>query len=189
MKTFPRIFPRILLAAVILAMGQGITHADAGYSFSFTLDQKKEGGTTQMNEEETVKNQKWSYMVTMENKSFKDVGAMEIKYVVFSKQEQAGRVSRVGSRPQSLQRHEGSTTVPGIKNNDKVTFNTDPVVLKTVELNDGWYYATGADTRSKGALRGIWLRVFVGGIMVAEYMDPPNLSDNTTFDPPVNNNN
>lgn len=164
---------------MILCSGQGILRADAGYSFGFTVAQKNTGATKRESEYETIKSGKWSYFITMENKSFKDVSDMEIKYVMFSKQEVYGEMETVGGH-QDLQRHEGSISIKLLKNNDQVSFSTDGIVLKNVTYNDGWY----ADEGAKGALRGLWLRVYVGGIMVAEYMNPQNLNDKVTFDPP-----
>ncbi len=72
----------------------------------------------------------------MENHSFKDVADLEIKYVVFSKQDKAGEVTVIGH--QEFQRHAGGTTIKSLLNNDKVSFSTDPIMLKTTELADGW---------------------------------------------------
>ena len=123
----------------------------------------------------TIKNQKWSYQVTMENHSFKDVADLEIKYVVFSRQDKAGQVTAGGH--QEFQRHEGSTTIKSLLNNDKVTFSTDGIML---EKPPNWpmdgEWASGASSTAKGALRGIWIRVYVGGQMVAEYQNPPELA-------------
>jgi hypothetical protein len=180
MKTFIR----ILLAGVVFAASQGISLADSTYSFSFSVAQKKEAETKQENYYETTKNQKWSYVVTMENKSFKDVSDIEIKYVMFSKSVATTRVTQNGR--EEFQRHEGSTTIKTLKNNDQVTFSTDGVMLKSVQLADGWTYV-GGSTGAKGALRGLWLRVYVGGQMVSEFMDPPDLNNKATFDPPAKN--
>ena len=178
MKTFLR----IMLAGMIFAAGQGIMRADSGYSFSFSLTQKNGGGTKSETYYETTKNQKWSYLVTMENKSFKDVSDIEIKYVVFSKQMgYTGTVTvPIGSHGNSsgLQRHEGTASIKLLKNNDKVTFSTDGVMLKSIDYNDGWE----SGTLAKGALRGLWLRVYVGGNMVYEFMDPPDLKQRASFD-------
>ena len=181
MKTFLR----ILLAGVIFSAGQGVSRADSGYSFSFSLVQKAGSGTKTDAYGETTKNQKWSYLVTMENKSFKDVSDIEIKYVVYSKQSGYGYVQTVpigGRRTGAgLQRHEGTARIKLLKNNDKVTFSTDGVMLTTIAYD---YYS---ETLAKGALKGLWLRVYVGGKMVYEFMDPPDLNQQATFDPPPKN--
>lgn len=162
---------------MIFAVCAGASRADSGYSFDFTVKQTHTGGTKLQTSDESIKNQKWSYAVTMENKSFKDVQDIEIKYVMFSIQPQLGEVT---TGHQSLQRHAGTVSIKLLKNNDTVTFDTDGIMLKTVDYYDGWY----ADEQAKGALRGLWLRVYVGGQMVYEFMDPQNLSNKQTFDPP-----
>jgi hypothetical protein len=173
MKTFIR----ALGVGVIFAVCAGTSRADSGYSFGFTVQQKHIGGTKVETYDESIKNLKWSYAVTMENKSFKDVQDIQIKYVMFSIQQQVGVVT---TGRQNLQRHTGTVSIKVLKNNDTITFNTDAILLKTVDYYDGYY----ADEQAKGALRGLWIRVYVGGQMVYEFMDPQNLSNKETFDPP-----
>jgi hypothetical protein len=180
MKTFLR----VLLAGVVFTASLGISRADSNYSFSFSLAQKKGGGTKTETYYETTKNQKWSYLVTMENKSFKDVADIQIKYVVFSKQIGYNTTVTIGGRNSGgLMRHEGTTTIKMLKNNDKVTFSTDGVMLTSIDYDDGY----GEESLAKGALKGLWLRVYVDGQMVAEYTDPTDLPNKATFDPPPKN--
>ena len=167
------------LAGVFLMLGQSVSHADAGYSFSFSVEQKHDAGTKTTTYYSEQKNQNWYYKVTMDNKSFKDVSGIEIKYVVFSKQEQFS-YDVIQTTGVPLQRHPGSLTMRMVKNNDTVTFNTDGIALTNVTYNDGYY----ADEGAKGALRGIWIRVYVGGQMVAEFMNPTGLSQKVQFDGP-----
>ena len=171
-------FVRALLAVAVLAAGQGVLCADFGYSFSFTVVQKHGNGTKTENDFETVKNQKWSYLVTMENKSFKDVYNIEVKYVMFTKQEGHDIDGPTGQN--KLERHTGTVPIKLIKNNDKVSFSTDSILLTNVVYNYGLY----ADETAKGALKGLWLRIYIGGQMVAEYMNPQDLSNKEQFDAP-----
>ena len=175
MKTFIR----VLLAVAIFNLGHGIVRADGGYSFDFTLAQKKTGGDKKETRDMTKFKENWAYVVTMVNTSFKDVANIEVKYIIFIKPEKPGRDSTGNVK---YQRHEGSTTTPLLKNNDQFVFTTDSVELSGVELADGWVWASGANTRSKDKLRGLWIRVFVSGVQVAEFMDPPELSTKETWD-------
>ena len=81
---------------------------------------------------------------------------------------------------QDLKRTTGNThLIKLLKNNDSVTFTTTEVMLQNI--SSAYYDDFGG---AKGALRGIWIRVYVGGQMVAEFTDPQNLSTKQTFDPP-----
>src|SRR5271163_1858248 len=91
-----RAFVRMLMAGVIFTASQAILHADSGYSFSFAVAQSHGGGTKKEKTYETIKEQKCSYKVTIENKSFKDVSDMEVKYVVFSQQKDLGEITVIG---------------------------------------------------------------------------------------------
>lgn len=167
-----------LVAGLVLVAGQSVSNADSKYSFSFVVSQKHDAGTKKETYYETSKNQKWSYFIKLENKSFKDVSNIEIKYVMFSKQEEAYVISSTGD---PLQRHTGTISIKQIKNNDTVEFSTDAVELTNISYNDGYYVDEGI----KGALRGLWLRVYVGGQMVAEYINPPGLSGKERFEGPA----
>ena len=101
-----KVFIRLLLAGLIFTASQGVVSADSGYSFSFTVAQSHGGGSKKEYTYETVKNQKWSYKVTMENKSFKDVSDIEIKYVMFSKQQDFDEVTVIGGHAE-LEAHCG----------------------------------------------------------------------------------
>jgi hypothetical protein len=176
---------RVLLAALIFNIGQGALLADGGYSFGYTVEQKKEAaGENKSKGPIKVKSQNCSYQVTMENKSFKDIPQMEVKYVVFTKQPQAGGPTVIGANAE-LNRHAGTADVKALKNGERVTFTTEPVLLKTSELDASYYYTSGASSTARGALRGLWIRVFVGGQLVAEYTDPAELKTKTTFDAPA----
>ena len=158
MKTFIR----VLMGMVIFSLAQGVVCADSGYSFNFVVAQKHEaGGSKTLKSDMTIKNQKWSYQVTMENHSFKDAVQIWRSSMWFSaNRTKPGEVTVIGH--QEFQRHAGGTTIKSLLNNDKVSFSTDPIMLKTTELADGWSWDSGASSTAKGALRGIWIRVYVG---------------------------
>lgn len=177
MKTFVH----ALLSVVIFTLCSNDLRADAGYSFNFIVEQKKlSGGQTQSSGSEIKTKEEWAYKGSMENKSFKDAANLEIKYLVFMKPDQAGAIKMIGQA--KLKRKQGETKVALIKNFDKYNFTTDSVVLTGIQLAPGWVWASGANPRSKDALRGLWMRVFVDGKQVAEYINPPGLKDKETWD-------
>ncbi len=178
---------RLSLAVVLAAAAVCNLRADSGYSFDFVLSQKKAGDSKAQDKKGvSVKDEKWSYAVTVVNKSFKDVPGFQIKYVVFSKPDNAGKAVKPGQV--DLERHAGTATIGALRNNDQTTFYTEPVELRTVQLDSGWEWKSGSDTYARGALRGIWIRVYIGDQLVAEFKNPANLADVTTFDPPAKGN-
>lgn len=173
MKMFTGILP--VFAAFVLCGSSAM--ADAGYSFNFTTEQKKLDSTTGsggigINSTK----EKWAYKVTMENKSFKDAPNIEIKYLTFMRPDQAGE-KQVLSKVKLKRSKLGSVKLAVLKNFDKYTFVTDPMMLIQTQLQPGYGWANGASPRSKDALRGLWLRVFVDGQQVCEFANPPELKE------------
>lgn len=178
MKTFIR----TLSAVSILWLCSNALRADAGNSgFGFTVAQKKLGATQQNRSRHTTETkEEWAYKVTIENKSFKDVANVEIKYITFMKPDPEG--TKVLTGQIKLKRKQGETNAPLIKNFDKFSFTTDSVVLIGTQLDAGWVWMSGANPRSKDALKGLWLRMFVDGRQVAEFIDPPGLKEKETWE-------
>ena len=115
--------------------------------------------------------ERWKYDVTLENKTFKEMTNVEIKYIVFYTQEHFG-----SKDPASARRKNGSLSFPSIKPREKKSFSTEPVELKKAQLNSGWYFADGGKEKAQDALTGIWVRVYQNGEQFAEYANPSNLT-------------
>lgn len=175
MKTLPC----TILAAAILALGANFSRADNGYSFAISNELKKVGGETKQVNNEIKTKEEWAYKVTIENKSFKDAENIEVKYVIFMKPDVAGE-RMIGK--QKLKRKAGGQTIPLIKNFDTFTFVTEAMTLTGTQLQAGWIYGNGANPRAKDALNGFWIRVFVGGQQVTEYINPPSLKSRETWE-------
>ncbi len=174
-----KILPRILLAFAVLTLGANFSHADNGYSFVVTNELKKVDGETKQVNNEIKTKEDWAYKVTIENKSFKDAENVEVKYVIFMKPDIAGERT---TGKQKLKRKAGGQTIPVIKNFDKFTFVTAAMTLTGTQLQAGWIYGNGANPRAKDALNGFWIRVFVGGQQVTEYINPPSLKSRETWE-------
>jgi hypothetical protein len=174
-----KILVRTLLAVAVLTLGAGHLRADGGYSFAITNESKKiDGETTQTGPETHIK-ENWAYKVTLENKSFKDAENVEIKYITFMKPDMVG-LKATGAL--KLKRKEGVQKVPLIKNFDKFMFVTDPMTLTGTQLQAGWVYTDGSNPRAKDALKGLWLRVFVNGQQVMEFVNPTSLKSKETWE-------
>ncbi len=164
MKLF-RLLPALLLLTAIQAFA-----VPAPYSFDFKVERKKLEGTRTSTLEHKVSDEKWCYTITINNQSFKDVPNIDIKYIIYFKKETEG--SKV-----TKEKHiTGKSSAAMLQNNGNFTFDTDSVELIKSQLDNGFYYVSGARTRSRDALTGIWLRLYQGGTMIGEYADPQTLT-------------
>ena len=129
-----------------------------------TVNKASDGGAA------TTK-QHWNYEVTVENKTFKDLADLEVKYVVFLKQEQLGVKATATPRQE-----KGSFTISGLKPHEKKSFTTAPVEIKKSNLVGNWIYTSGAKPNAQDTLVGVAIRFYQNGQQFAEYANPPNLA-------------
>ncbi|MEI6278905.1 MAG: hypothetical protein WCQ16_05905 [Verrucomicrobiae bacterium] len=161
----------VLLAVIFSASS---LCADSGYSFGITKAARKVSAEKQMKAGLNLAKEEWVYDITIENKSFKDVQNIDIKYIIFEKTQNA---SDVGKTKQEMVRKQGEKTVPAMKNLERITFATESIERTNIQLKPGYVWKSGSGKRqSKDSMSGIWLRIFVNGQQVMELMDPPTLS-------------
>jgi len=123
------------------------------------------------------KTEKWNYTVTLENKSLSAMSGLEVKYVIFYRQEQIA--SKSSAR---LQRTTGSSNVKMINPQGKESFATSLVELKKEVLNGSYYFTNGGKTKADDSVAGIWIRVFQNGNLFAEFIKPPSLANKEKFE-------
>lgn len=112
----------------------------------------------------------WVYDLAIENKTFKELADLEVKYVIFFKQEQLGKKAEPTPR-----RQNGSFSIPALKSHEKKSFTTDAVELKKSNLVGNWHYSSGAKPNAQDTLVGLAVRVYQNGQQVAEYANPSTL--------------
>ena len=113
----------------------------------------------------------WTYEVTIENKTFKDLANLNIKYAVFFKTEQ------LGVKADPTPRHQaGIFNIPALKPHEKKSFTTDSVELNKSNLVGNWIYTSGAKPNAQYTISGLALRVYQNGQEFAEYANPSTLS-------------
>ena len=122
-----------------------------------------DGGTNETKEH-------WVYDVTVENKTFKDLANLDVKYVIFFTQEQLGVKAAPTKRQQS-----GSFTINVLGGHQKKTFSTNPVELKKSNVVGAWIYSDGAKPNAQDKLAGLGVRVYQGGQLFAEFANPATL--------------
>jgi hypothetical protein len=113
----------------------------------------------------------WVYDVTVENKTFKELAGLEVKYTIFFKQEKLG----VKGDP-TPQHHNGNFTIPVLKSHEKTSFTTDSVELKKSSLAGNYIYTSGAKPNAQDTLVGLAVRVYQNGQQFAEYANPSTLT-------------
>ena len=136
------------------------------------FEEKKNNVTTKNGAMITEKEEQWGYVTTIENKSFKPIGELQIKYIVFYKQDQIGVKSAV-----TLKRQTGSGIIPALPSSGKEIYTTDHLKLKKEVLNGNYYFASGAKNRAEDCASGIWIRLYQNGTIVAETVSPLSLTN------------
>ncbi|MFL6515615.1 MAG: hypothetical protein ACJ8M1_11395 [Chthoniobacterales bacterium] len=112
----------------------------------------------------------WHYEVTVENRTFKEIDNLEVKYAIFYKQEKLG----VKAAP-TAQHQNGSFTIAALKPHEKKSFTTDAIELAKSNLVGNWIYSSGAKPNAQDTLVGLALRVSQNGQQFADYANPSTL--------------
>lgn len=112
----------------------------------------------------------WIYEVSLENKSFKQLDGLELRYVVFFKKEKFGSTD-----PAESQRQSGSVGVGSLKPHEKKSVATTAVELHKTLLDGDYYFPSGGKERAQDSLVGVWVKVFQNGQQLTEYANPSTL--------------
>src|SRR5579864_7248411 len=87
-------------------------------------------------DDRTVSKEHWNYEFTVENKTFKSLAGLEVKYVIFYKTEELGSKAEP-----KTERVTGSTSIPELRPHEKKSFNTNSAELNKSHLTGHWYYS------------------------------------------------
>jgi hypothetical protein len=112
----------------------------------------------------------WIYDVTIENKTFKELTNLDLKYVIFFTQERLGVKADATKRQQS-----GNFSIDSLKSHEKKSFSANPVELNKSNLVGHWHYESGAKPNAQDTLVGLAVRVYQGGQQFAEFANPSTL--------------
>jgi hypothetical protein len=122
-----------------------------------------DGGVNQTRE-------RWVYDVTIENKTFRELTNLDLKYVIFFTQERLGLKADPSKRKQI-----GSFSIDLLKPHEKKSFSTNPVELNSSNLVGHWHYESDAKPNAQSTLVGLAIRVYQGGQLFAEFANPSTL--------------
>jgi hypothetical protein len=128
-----------------------------------TVKKASDGGANETKEH-------WVYDVTIENKTFKELANLDLRYVIFFKQEQLG----VKANPTPRQQN-GSFSIDSLKSQEKKSLTTNPVELNKSNLVGHWHFGSGAKPNAQDTLVGLAVRVYQGGQQFAEFANPSTL--------------
>jgi len=119
----------------------------------------------------TVTTKEIAYKVTVENRTFKTIPELQMKYMIFYVD------PKPGSREKPIEgSHKGSETLTDLASNRTATFETIPVKLSKEELDAGWYWVGSGGSRLKDKVTGVWIRAYSNGNLVGEYSNPTTVS-------------
>jgi hypothetical protein len=135
------------------------------------LDEQKEreGGNT------TITTKEVRYKVTAQNRTFKTIPELKIKYMVFYEAPQPGSHETVEAF------HKGSEVITNFEGNRTSIFETKPFKLTTEQLDGGWVYTSGAKNKAKDRVVGIWIKAYSEDKLVGEYVNPSTLARKNEF--------
>lgn len=122
----------------------------------------------------TITTKEIIYNIAVQNKTFKPIAELQVKYMVFLSDSQGGNT---GGPVDAA--HTGSETLKNLNGQGTVNFETKPIKLMTEDLDAGWVYGSGAGNRAKDKVNGVWIRAYVDGKMVGEYANPSTVKKNT----------
>ncbi len=114
--------------------------------------------------------ERWAYDVTIENKTFKDLAGVEVKYIIFFNREKLGDKAAA-----KLQRLAGNASFELLKPREKKILTTSAVELNKSQLASEWEFDNGARRKAEDTLVGLWVRIYQNGQQFAEYANPSAL--------------
>jgi hypothetical protein len=168
-----KISRQILFSFVGIMFALAIGHA-ASSDVEIHCAPRRVDATAPKNEADntrTVSKEHWNYEVTVENKTFKPMAGIEVKYMIFYKTEE------LGSKAPATQQHQsGSMSINALKPREKKSFTTNPVELNKSHLIGHWYYSGGERIKAEDTLSGVWIRVYENGQQLTEYANPSTLT-------------
>jgi uncharacterized protein YcfL len=158
-----------LLACVLL----GVTSASAAGltdDVEIKVDRQKLDEEVTNSGPERTSTKEIRFTVTVQSKTFKQLSNLEAKYMIFYYDSKPGSAAKPTEQSQS-----GSEKIIALAGNQSVNFETKSITLTTVTLDGGWVYSSGASSKSKDRVSGVWVRVFSEGKLVGEYTSPTTI--------------
>lgn len=139
------------------------------------LDEKRESSTSR-----TQVTQQLGYKVTVNNKTFKNIADLKIKYMIIFED-----AADIGTGEGAAKKYEtGEETIAVLESNKTFSFVTQPITITKEEMKPGWIAGgakAGSSRDSTDRVRGVWFRAYVGDEMVGEYCNPTTVPNKNTW--------
>jgi len=173
----------LVLCLAILFVTQIARAADGDVSITVEKKRVNSGGSEIRKPSDTTKRtESYAFTVSVENQTFKPLGNLEAKYIIFYKHEQLGVKGPARKLTKS-----GSSTIASIDSLGKASFDTDSVSLTRAALigsdpSSYEYFSNGAKPTAEDSITGIWVRLYnKDGSLFAEYAYPAGLTSSETW--------
>lgn len=146
------------------------------HDVAITVTKKKLDEEKSRDGNKTITTKELGYNITVQNKRFKTMPEIQVKYMIFLTDERAGSTQDGVTKP-----HTGSETLTNLASNASVSFETKPIKISTEDLDAGWYYTSGAGNRARDKVNGVWVRAFADGKIIGEYANPSTIAKKNTW--------
>ena len=169
---------KIVMCAVLVAMSVSGMSALAMDDIEITvarkkLDSNKDKPTAGiMTEERAI-----IYVATVENKAFKPLENVTVKYNIFYEDVELGSTAKP-----TVKSIKGTRAFASIPRSDKAEFDTDPIKLGNDSLGGNYYFANGGESRARDKVVGVWFKAFdAAGKVIGEYANPSTVPKKQTW--------
>lgn len=116
------------------------------------------------------------YEVEVFNETFEEITNLKAKYTIIHYKSIPGSTT-----PPTKESKSGEAMISKIAGRSKVSFSTESFESVRTELENGYYWTSGADDKSKDGLGGIWVKFYYEGEMVSEYKYPADVDEDVKW--------
>ncbi|EIQ01772.1 hypothetical protein OpiT1DRAFT_00347 [Opitutaceae bacterium TAV1] len=115
------------------------------------------------------KEEEAGYVISLFNESMVNLTGLEIEYRIYKEDNYRYAVGSKVTGNRRKKERSGNLTADYIQRKSKIDLKTETITLLSRKLRADWYYADTSKRGTADELDGIWLRIYRGKIMVAEY--------------------
>jgi hypothetical protein len=117
--------------------------------------------------------EKFQYVVKVQKRSFVDVPALDIKYVIFVERQKIGQLKE----QDTIERITGEGKTEPLNATVRAqSVNTNEFELWERAAVGDFYYSNGGRRKVLDNVKGVWVKVFHEGKMINEYANPSTIT-------------
>lgn len=129
---------------------------------------QKDGSSTGLK----IKRFKGYYNIQIKNDSDLDLNDLEVEYRYYIFKNQVGADKRSDG---NNMRVTGDSTITLLAKRSEIKIETKKTEMKETDLESGYRWANGGKSKSKDQLDGIWIKLYQGDKVIAEFANPSTL--------------